>query len=88
MFWNQFVVFHRPEDEDFLRDPRLIEMRRAFVAELNTMADAGAKGHVQTCSRQKFFRRSYSRPSPLRGVRSKYDKSLRRVKGHRFKPEQ
>jgi multidrug resistance protein MdtO len=43
MFWNQFVVFHRPEDEDFLRDPRLIEMRRAFVAELNTMADAVAQ---------------------------------------------
>jgi multidrug resistance protein MdtO len=43
MFWNQFVVFHSPEDEDFLRDPRLIEMRRAFAAELNTMADAVAQ---------------------------------------------
>jgi multidrug resistance protein MdtO len=37
------VVFHSAEDEDFLRDPRLIEMRRAFAAELNTMADAVAQ---------------------------------------------
>jgi multidrug resistance protein MdtO len=43
MFWNQLVVFHSPDDEDFLRDPRLIEMRRAFAAELNTMADAVAQ---------------------------------------------
>jgi multidrug resistance protein MdtO len=43
MFWNQFVVFHSAEDEEFLRDPRLIEMRRAFAAELNTMADAVAQ---------------------------------------------
>jgi multidrug resistance protein MdtO len=42
MFWNQLVVFHSAEDEDFLRDPRLIEMRRAFAAELNTMADVVA----------------------------------------------
>jgi multidrug resistance protein MdtO len=43
MFWNQFVVFHSAEDEDFLRDPRLIEMRRAFATELNTMAEAVAQ---------------------------------------------
>jgi multidrug resistance protein MdtO len=43
MFWNQFVVFHSAEDEDFLRDPKLIEMRRALAAELNTMADAVAQ---------------------------------------------
>jgi multidrug resistance protein MdtO len=42
MFWNQLVVFHSAEDEDFLHDPRLIEMRRAFAAELNTMADVVA----------------------------------------------
>jgi multidrug resistance protein MdtO len=42
MFWNQLVVFHDAEDEDFLRDPRLIEMRRVFAAELNTMADVVA----------------------------------------------
>jgi multidrug resistance protein MdtO len=42
MFWNQLVVFHSAEDEDFLRDPRLIEMRRAFAAELNAMADVVA----------------------------------------------
>jgi multidrug resistance protein MdtO len=40
MFWNQLVILHSAEDEDFLRDPTLIEMRRAFAAELNTMADA------------------------------------------------
>jgi multidrug resistance protein MdtO len=40
MFWNHLVVLHSPEDEDFLRDPRMIEMRRAFATELNTMADA------------------------------------------------
>lgn len=38
MFWNQLMILHN-EDEDFLRDPRLIEMRRALAAELNTMAD-------------------------------------------------
>jgi multidrug resistance protein MdtO len=43
MFWNQLVVFHSAEDEDFLRDPRLIEMRRAFAGELNTMADVVAQ---------------------------------------------
>jgi multidrug resistance protein MdtO len=43
MFWNQFVVFHSAEDEDLVRDPRLIEMRRAFAAELNTMADIVAR---------------------------------------------
>ena len=43
MFWNQLVVFHSPDDEDFLRDPRLTEMRRAFAAELNSMADAVAQ---------------------------------------------
>jgi multidrug resistance protein MdtO len=42
MFWNQLVVFHSAEDEDFLLDPRLIEMRRAFAAELNAMADVVA----------------------------------------------
>jgi multidrug resistance protein MdtO len=43
MFWNQLVVLHSAEDEDFLRDPRLIEMRRAFAGELNTMADVVAQ---------------------------------------------
>jgi multidrug resistance protein MdtO len=43
MFWNQLVVLHGAEDEDYLRDPTLIKMRRAFAAELNTMADAVAQ---------------------------------------------
>jgi multidrug resistance protein MdtO len=43
MFWNQLVVLHSVEDEDFLHEPRLIEMRRAFAAELNTMADGAAQ---------------------------------------------
>ena len=43
MFWNELVVFHSAEDEDFLRDPRLIEMHRAFAGELNTMAEAVAQ---------------------------------------------
>jgi hypothetical protein len=38
LFWNQLVVLHGSEDEDFLREPRLLEMRRAFAAELNAMA--------------------------------------------------
>ncbi len=42
MFWNQLVILYSAEDEDFLRDPRLIEMRRAFASELNTMAEAVA----------------------------------------------
>jgi multidrug resistance protein MdtO len=48
MFWNQLVVFHRAEDEDFLRDPSLIEMRRAFASELNTMADVVAHKALYT----------------------------------------
>jgi multidrug resistance protein MdtO len=43
MFWNQLVILYSAEDEDFLRDPRLIEMRRAFAAELDTMADVVAQ---------------------------------------------
>jgi multidrug resistance protein MdtO len=39
LFWNQLVVLHGSEDEDFLCEPKLMEMRRAFAAELNTMAD-------------------------------------------------
>jgi multidrug resistance protein MdtO len=43
MFWNQLVVLHSAEDEDFLRNPRLIAMRRAFAVELNTMAEVVAQ---------------------------------------------
>ena len=39
MFWNQLVILSGGDDEDFLREPRLIEMRRAFATELNTMAE-------------------------------------------------
>ena len=42
-FWNQLVVLHGSEDEDFLREPKLLEMRRAFAVELNTMADVVAQ---------------------------------------------
>jgi multidrug resistance protein MdtO len=39
MFWNQLVILLSSDDEDFLRDPKLIEMRRAIATELNTMAE-------------------------------------------------
>jgi len=39
MFWNQLVVLQGAEDEDFLREPTLRELRRALAAELNTMAE-------------------------------------------------
>lgn len=48
MFWNQLVVFDSAEGQDFLRDPRLIEMRRAFAAELHTMADVVARQAIYT----------------------------------------
>lgn len=38
MFWNELAFLHRMDDEDFLREPRLIEMRGALAAELNRIA--------------------------------------------------
>jgi hypothetical protein len=38
MFWNELAFLHRMDDEDFLREPRLIEMRRVLAAELNRIA--------------------------------------------------
>jgi hypothetical protein len=88
MFWNQLVVFHSAEDEDFLHHPSLIEMRRAFAAELNTMADVVThKANYKPAFASGFFRLDYPRSSALRGVCSKYGESFRRVTGNRFKPE-
>jgi multidrug resistance protein MdtO len=39
MFWNQLVAVTTEED-DVLREPKLVEMRVAFAAELNSMAEA------------------------------------------------
>jgi multidrug resistance protein MdtO len=39
MFWNQMVAVTMEED-DVLREPKLVEMRVAFAAELNSMAEA------------------------------------------------
>ena len=38
MFWNELAFLHSMDQEDFRREPRLIEMRRALSAELNRMA--------------------------------------------------
>jgi multidrug resistance protein MdtO len=40
MFWNQLVILHRAEDEDYLTDPNLQEMRQKLATQLNSMADA------------------------------------------------
>jgi multidrug resistance protein MdtO len=43
IFWNQLVVLQSAEDEDFLRQPGLRELRQAVAAELNTMAEVVAQ---------------------------------------------
>lgn len=43
IFWNQLVVLQGAEDQDFLREPRLKELRQALAAELNTMAEVVAR---------------------------------------------
>jgi multidrug resistance protein MdtO len=43
IFWYQLVVIQGAEDEDFLREPGLTGLRRAFAAELNAMADVVAQ---------------------------------------------
>jgi len=44
MFWNQLVAV--TTEEDVLRAPRLVEMRVAFAAELDSMAEALARSHL------------------------------------------
>ncbi len=38
MFWNELAFLHRMDNEDFLREPRLIEMRGVLAIELNRVA--------------------------------------------------
>ncbi len=40
LFWNEIVVLNTPEDDDFFRDPELIEMRRTMAEHLEAMANA------------------------------------------------
>jgi len=39
-FWNQLAVLHNEQDQDFLTEPGLIEMRRNVAAHLDVMASA------------------------------------------------
>jgi multidrug resistance protein MdtO len=39
MFWNQLVILAGGDNEEFLREPQLIVMRRTLATELNTMAE-------------------------------------------------
>ena len=55
IFWNQLVVLHGSEDEDFLREPKLMEMRRAFAAELSRMADVVAQKATYTPTFESSF---------------------------------
>ena len=45
MFWNQLVAITTEED-DVLREPKLVEMRVAFAAELNSMAEAVTRNNL------------------------------------------
>jgi multidrug resistance protein MdtO len=45
MFWNQLVAVTTEED-DVLREPKLVEMRVAFAAELNSMAEAVTRNNL------------------------------------------
>jgi multidrug resistance protein MdtO len=40
LFWNQLTVLHTEQDEDFLSDPGLIEMRRKIAEQLDAIANA------------------------------------------------
>src|SRR5271166_2292158 len=40
LFWNELVVLNTPEDDDFFRDPELIEMRQIIAEHLEVMANA------------------------------------------------
>jgi multidrug resistance protein MdtO len=43
MFWNELAFLRSIDDEDFLNEPGLIEMRRAVAAELNRMSETLAQ---------------------------------------------
>jgi hypothetical protein len=43
LFWNELVVLNTPEDDDFFRDPELIEMRRTIAERLRVMANASVR---------------------------------------------
>jgi multidrug resistance protein MdtO len=40
LFWNQFAVLHSEQEQDFLNESRLIEMRRRLAEYLDNMAEA------------------------------------------------
>lgn len=62
MFWNELVFIHNADDEDFLRDSRLLEMRRALAAELNRMAETLTQdGYVSAETPEQFLRSRRSR---------------------------
>jgi hypothetical protein len=55
MFWNELAFLRNSiDDEDFIREPRLIEMRRSLAAELNriaeTLAQENTYGPAFVCS--------------------------------------
>jgi multidrug resistance protein MdtO len=40
LFWNELVVLNTPEDDDFFRDPELIQMRQTIAERLEALANA------------------------------------------------
>ena len=40
LLWNELSVLHKEDDEDFLRDPGLIEMRRKMASHLATLVSS------------------------------------------------
>jgi multidrug resistance protein MdtO len=43
LFWNQLAVLQNDQDQDFLTDPGLIDMRRKLAAQMDSMAEAVAE---------------------------------------------
>jgi multidrug resistance protein MdtO len=40
LFWNQLAFLHHQQDNDFLKEPGLVAMRRILAAHLDTVADS------------------------------------------------
>jgi multidrug resistance protein MdtO len=86
MFWNELAFLHRMDDENFLREPRLIEMRRALTVELNRMAETLAQEDTYgPALASSFLPSDISRTLALRGLGSQYRQSLPRASKRDFK---
>ena len=90
MFWNQLVAV--TTEEDVLHAPKLVEMRVAFAAELDSMAEALARSHLSLLPAlgsslsgngnfdnpryEEYARNIVNRLAELRGALSRLDDEL------------